>query len=275
MNSHAARPNWIECAHRRSARPAREAKQEGIDVTEDLPIDRERQREPNIDPVDPLPRALLPSRAVIEGRYCIVEPLDPAVHAGDLFEASHSGEGSEAIWAFLPYGPFASQGVFHGWLRTMSASPDPLIHAIRDRKTGRASGQAGLLAIEPLNGSIEIGHIVLGLPLQNTAAGTEALFLLMSHVMDDLRYRRLEWKCDAMNAPSRRAARRLGFAYEGLFYNHRVVKARNRDTAWYSILDSEWPAVRACFEQWLDPENFDQDGRQRSSLSDLTRGRRE
>jgi hypothetical protein len=126
------------------------------------------------------------------------------------------------------------------------------------------------MTIEPLHGSIEIGHIMLGLPLQNTAAGTEALFLMMSHAMDELRYRRLEWKCDAMNGPSRRAAKRLGFAYEGLFYNHRVVKGRNRDTAWYSILDSEWPVVRACFEQWLDPGNFDGEGRQRASLSGLT-----
>jgi RimJ/RimL family protein N-acetyltransferase len=244
-------------------------------VTEDLPIDRERLREPNIDPVDPLPRAMLPRRAVIEGRYCTVEPLDPAAHAGDLYEASHTGEDSAAIWDFLPYGPFSSHEAYLSWLRTMSATPDPLFHAIRDQRTGKVSGQASLMAIQPLHGSIEIGHIMLGLPLQNTAAGTEALFLLMSHAMDDLRYRRLEWKCDAMNAPSRRAAKRLGFAYEGLFYNHRVVKGRNRDTAWYSILDSEWPAVRACFEQWLDPGNFDQHGKQESSLSALTRRYRE
>jgi RimJ/RimL family protein N-acetyltransferase len=213
---------------------------------------------------------LLPRRSVIEGRYCIVEPLDPGQHADGLYEASHSGEGSEAIWAYLPYGPFVSREAFTSWLRTMSASADPLFSAIRDRRTGRVSGQASLMTIEPLHGSIEIGHIMLGLPLQNTAAGTEALFLMMSHAMDELRYRRLEWKCDAMNGPSRRAAKRLGFAYEGLFYNHRVVKGRNRDTAWYSILDSEWPVVRACFEQWLDPGNFDGEGRQRASLSGLT-----
>jgi RimJ/RimL family protein N-acetyltransferase len=236
-----------------------------------LPFDHERQRAPNINPVDPLPIALLPRRSAIEGRYCVVEPLDPRLHGDDLYEVSHTGDGSEAIWAYLPYGPFSSREAFVSWLRTMSASADPLFSAIRDRRTGKVGGQASLMTIEPLHGSIEIGHIMLGLPLQNTAAGTEALFLLMSHAMDDLQYRRLEWKCDAMNAPSRNAARRLGFAYEGLFYNHRVVKNRNRDTAWYSILDSEWPAVRSCFEQWLSPGNFDSDGYQKSSLSQLTR----
>jgi RimJ/RimL family protein N-acetyltransferase len=235
------------------------------------PLDRERQRTPNIEPVDPLPLALLPRRSTIEGRYCIVEPLRPHVHGDDLYEASHTGEGCEAIWTYLPYGPFADQHAFGNWLRTLSASADPLFYAIRDRRTNRVAGQASLMTIEPLHGSIEIGHIMLGLPLQNTAAGTEALFLLMSHAMDDLQYRRLEWKCDAMNAPSRNAAKRLGFVYEGLFFNHRIVKNRNRDTAWYSILDGEWPAVRACFDQWLSPDNFDSEGRQRTSLTDLTR----
>lgn len=241
----------------------------------EVPIDHERQRAPNIDPLASLPPALRPRAITIEGRYSVVEPLDPHLHAKDHYQASHTGEGCEAIWTYLPYGPFESLNAYSSWLRTLSASADPLFFAIRDRRTGRVSGQASLMSIEPLHGTIEIGHIMLGLPLQNTAAGTEALYLLMSHAMDDLRYRRLEWKCDAMNAPSRRAAKRLGFAYEGLFYNHRIVKGRNRDTAWYSILDSEWPAVRACFGQWLDPANFDQGGRQKSSLSDLTRRCRE
>ena len=133
-----------------------------------------------------------------------------------------------------------------------------------------AQGIASLMSIEPLHGSIEIGHIMLGAPLQKTPAATEALFLLMRHAMDDLGNRRLEWKCDASNEPSRNAARRYGFAFEGVFSQHRIVKGRNRDTAWYSILDTEWPAIRECFDQWLDPANFDQAGRQRIALSTLT-----
>jgi RimJ/RimL family protein N-acetyltransferase len=229
-----------------------------------------RRRSPNLDPVDPLPPALLPGRSRIEGRYAVVEPLDSRIHAESLFEASHDEITRENIWRYLPYGPFADLSAFRSYLRTCTASADPLFYAIADRRSGIATGVASLMTIEPLHGSIEIGHIMLGAPLQNTAAGTEGLYLLMSHAMDDLGYRRLEWKCDAANAPSRSAARRLGFIFEGYFAQHRIVKGRNRDTTWYSILDSEWPAIRMCFEQWLDPANFDEQGRQKTSLSALT-----
>ena len=149
-------------------------------------------------------------------------------------------------------------------------SSDPLFFAIVDPATGEAAGMASYLNIVPANGCIEIGHIWFAPPLQRTRAATEAIFLLMRHVFDDLRYRRLEWKCDALNAPSRRAAGRFGFTYEGTFRQHMIVKGRNRDTAWFALLDRDWPTVRAAFERWLAPGNFDPGGRQRSALAALT-----
>jgi RimJ/RimL family protein N-acetyltransferase len=229
-----------------------------------------RRRDPHSNPVSALPSGLRPRLVTMEGRYCAVEPLDAERHAAEIFAASHEGEECEAIWNHLPYGPFADLAAYSAWLRTSAASADPLFYAIRDRDSGKASGVASYLAIEPLQGTIEVGHIMLGIPLQNTRAATEALFLMFSHAMDDLRYRRLEWKCDAMNEASRNAAVRLGFAFEGIFYQHRISKGHNRDTAWYSILDSEWPALRSCFDQWLDPSNFVEGGRQRGSLRDRT-----
>ncbi|CAN5729281.1 GNAT family protein [soil metagenome] len=234
-----------------------------------------RNRELNIDPVLPLPPAVLPSRTAIEGRSATVEPLDARKHGSELYAASHDRTDAEQIWTYLPYGAFPSLDSYEVWLRSCSAAPDPLFFAIRDHETGKASGLASLMSIEPLHGSIEIGHIMLGLPLQNTVAGTEGLYLLMKHAMDDLGNRRLEWKCDAMNEPSRRAARRLGFAFEGVFDQHRIVKGRNRDTAWYSILDSEWPQIQVCFAHWLDRANFDENGRQKTSLSTLTKAFRD
>ncbi len=234
-----------------------------------------RQRVVNLDPVVPLPPALLPCRTPIEGRWATVEPLDARKHGSDLYDASHDRPEAEQIWAYLPYGPFPSLDSYVGWLRSCSAAPDPLFFAIRDHASGMASGLASLMSIEPLHGSIEIGHIMFGLPLQNTVAGTEGLYLLMKHAMDDLGNRRLEWKCDAGNEPSRRAARRLGFAFEGVFSQHRIVKDRNRDTAWYSIIDSEWTTIQASFEQWLDQENFDANGKQKSSLSSMTQADRD
>ena len=212
-----------------------------------------------------------PERRTHEGRYARVEPLDPGNHAADLFAASHGDAEKACIWEYLPYGPFASDAEFRAHLAAQAASEDPLFFAIRPRASDLAAGVASLMSIEPDHRSIEIGHIWLGPDLQRTPAATEALFLLIAHAIDDLGYRRMEWKCNAANAASRAAACRLGFIHEGVFYQHRIFKGMNRDTAWFSILDHEWPALRANFEVWLDPENFDENGRQRQALGDLNR----
>jgi RimJ/RimL family protein N-acetyltransferase len=229
-----------------------------------------RTRPPSGRPVDPT-KNVRPERKIMHGDYCTLEPLDPARHAVDLFAASHGQPGQERIWDWLPSGPFPDFVTFDQWLADCAASSDPLFFAIRDKRTGRATGMASYLNIHPVPGSIEIGHIMFGSPLQKTPAATEALYLLMDYAMTDMRYRRLEWKCNALNNPSRKAANRLGFRYEGTFYNHQIVKGHNRDTAWYSILDSEWPRLRPNFERWLSAENFDDVGKQRVQLSELNK----
>jgi RimJ/RimL family protein N-acetyltransferase len=234
----------------------------------EFPNEHTRNRPLSDAVVDPLPPALWPARVPHAGRFVNVEPLDARVHAHELYQAGHGTPESERIWDYLPYGPFGSSDAFAAWLRSRSAGADPLFFAIRDRATGRASGMASFLNIVPIIGTLEIGHIWFGPDLQNSPAATEALFLMMSHVLDELSYRRLEWKCNALNRASRRAAVRLGFAFEGIFYQHSVVKGRNRDTAWFSILDDEWPAIRENFLRWLVPDNFDEEGRQLTSLSE-------
>lgn len=224
--------------------------------------------------VEPLPPALRPARVLHTGRFVSLEPLDARRHATELFQAGHNSPESMRIWDYLPYGRFVSLDAFTTWLRGGSAGADPLFFAMRDSAGGPASGMASFLNIVPIIGTIEIGHIWFGLALQNTAAATEALYLMMSHALDELGYRRLEWKCNALNRASRSAAVRLGFTFEGIFYQHSVVKGRNRDTAWFSILDDEWPAIRENFLQWLAPDNFDAEGRQRSSLSAMNRALR-
>jgi RimJ/RimL family protein N-acetyltransferase len=234
-------------------------------------VEPTRKVAPSVSAVlDPSP-APRPDRRTHEGRYSRVEPLDPATHADALFAASHGTPERVRIWDYLPYGPFASEEEFNAHLRAQAAGEDPLFFAIRPHASDRAEGVASLMSIEPDHRSIEIGHIWLGPNLQRTPAATEALFLLMAHALDDLEYRRMEWKCNAANAASRAAACRLGFIHEGIFFQHRIVKGMNRDTAWFSILDYEWPALRANFETWLDPANFDEDGRQQQSLGDLNR----
>ena len=230
-----------------------------------------RPTPPSIAPVADPSAAPRPVRRVHEGRYGRVEPLDVAAHGAELFAASHGDAVKDRIWDYLPYGPFPTEREFRVHLAAQAASEDPLFFAIRPHATGRALGVASLMTIEPAHRSIEIGHIWLSPELQNSAAGTEALYLLIAHALDDLGYRRMEWKCDAANAASRGAAARLGFTHEGVFYQHRIVKDRNRDTAWFSILDHEWPAIRANFETWLDPENFGAEGQQRQSLGDGNR----
>ena len=199
----------------------------------------------------------------------VLEPVDPARRANDLFAAS---EGAPALWDYLAYGPFESLEAFTEWLRERAASHDPLFYAVIDRASGQARGMASLMRIVPEHGVIEVGHIWFAPVLQRTRQATEAIYLLARYAFDTLGNRRLEWKCDAQNEPSRRAAERFGFVFEGIFRQHMVVKGRNRDTAWYSITDSEWPAVRAAFEAWLAPENFDSSGVQRRSLVEVRHG---
>jgi RimJ/RimL family protein N-acetyltransferase len=213
-----------------------------------------------------------PPRTSIEGRFAIVEPLDPARHTSSLFEAI-SEDASGETWTYMGYGPFASRAEYEGWLSATCSGDDPFFHAIVERASGRALGVASHLRIDPNAGVIEVGHIHYAPRLQRTAAATEAMYLLMRRVFEELGYRRYEWKCDALNAPSRAAAARLGFTYEGTFRQATIYKGRNRDTAWYAIVDRDWPHLRAAYDAWLDPSNFGPDGRQRRSLSALTRPR--
>ena len=194
-----------------------------------------------------------------------LEPFSQAPHRDALFAGLHDG-GDPHLWDYLPYGPF-EQPEWDRWFAEAEASTDPLFFAVVAEGVPR--GQASYLRIEPEHGVIEIGHIALSAALQRTPAATEAIFLLARHAFDDLGYRRLEWKCNAENARSWRAAERLGFTFEGVFRQHMIVKGRNRDTAWFSIIDPEWPAVRASFESWLAAENFDRQGRQRRALAEL------
>jgi RimJ/RimL family protein N-acetyltransferase len=202
-----------------------------------------------------------PPRTPLIGRYCRVEPLDVARHAGDLFEAN-ADDASGRNWTYLSIEAPPTPDAYRAWLTQMTAGDDPLFHAIIDGASGRATGVASYLRIDPPQGVIEVGHINFSPRLQRTRAATEAMFLMMRRVFDELGYRRYEWKCDSLNAPSRAAARRLGFTFEGVFRQALVYKGRNRDTAWFSIVDGEWPALKATFEQWLDPANFDAAGRQ-------------
>ncbi|MFN8594324.1 MAG: GNAT family protein [Thermomicrobiales bacterium] len=219
---------------------------------------------------DPFP-APRPPRQTHEGRFVRVEPLDADVHGADLARAGRGDAARDRIWDYLAYGPFPSDDELIAHLRRQQPSDDPLYFAIRPHASGRAEGIASLMNIVPANRSIEIGHIWLGPELQRTSAATEALYLLIAHALDDLGYRRMEWKCNAANVASRAAACRLGFTHEGVFHQHMIVKGRNRDTAWFSILDREWPAIRANFETWLAPENFADDGTQQQSLGALNR----
>jgi len=229
-----------------------------------------RSRAPSANLVDPLPPGIWPARSALDGRYMRLESLDARLHATELYAASHGSDEALRIWDYLAVGPYASVEAFAAYQRSCSASADPVFYAIRDLTSGQAAGVASYLNIVPTSGTIEIGHIWFGPALQNTVAATEALYTLIRHAIDDLGYRRMEWKCNALNAGSRKAAVRLGFAFEGIFYNHMISKGRNRDTAWFSILDDEWPALRECYETWLAPDNFDEHGRQRTSLGDLT-----
>ena len=214
--------------------------------------------------------AARPERRELRGRHVTVRPLNPAADVGRLYVLSHEPSGDPTIWTYLYEGPHASVEEFHRDLEIKAGSDDPLFFVITDASDGRPLGLLSYLAIVPEHGTIEIGHIWFGPELKRTPAATEAIFLVAAHAFDDLGYRRLEWKCNALNATSRAAAERFGFVFEGVFLQHRVVKGRNRDTAWYAITDKRWPYVREAFQSWLSPENFEPDGQQRRSLRSLT-----
>jgi RimJ/RimL family protein N-acetyltransferase len=207
-----------------------------------------------------------PARTAIEGRLVTIAPLDPARHAGQLYEATRREE-NHGLWDYLGSGPFASREDFDAYVTRMATGSDPLVYAIVENQTGCAVGHLAFLRIEPVHRVIEVGNILFAPRLQRTRAATEALYLVARHAFEALRYRRFEWKCNALNAASRAAALRLGFSFEGVFRQHMIVKGRNRDTAWFAMLDGEWPLRKAAFEQWLSDENFDQAGHQRRSLA--------
>jgi RimJ/RimL family protein N-acetyltransferase len=209
-----------------------------------------------------------PPRTAMQGRYCRVEPLDPARHAEALYRAN-ALDPSNRNFTYLGSGPFASLAAYRQWLESACLDDDPLFHAIVDGGTDKAAGVASLMRIDRRNGVIEVGNINYSPLLQRKPAATEAMYLLMKRAFE-LGYRRYEWKCDALNAASRAAAQRLGFSFEGVFRQAVVYKGRNRDTAWYAVIDSEWPELEREFLRWLDPGNFDGEGRQRVRLSDLT-----
>lgn len=209
-----------------------------------------------------------PPHEPMTGRYCRVEPLDPARHAAELYEAN-ARDPSGRAWTYLSVGPFDSFDAYLNWIESSCLGDDPLYHAIVDLETGKAVGIASYMRIDTRNGVIEVGNINYSPLLQRTRAATEAMYLMMKRVFE-LGYRRYEWKCDALNMPSRAAAQRLGFSFEGVFRQAVVYKGRSRDTAWYSVIDSEWPALEEAFIRWLDPSNFDARGNQRLRLSDLT-----
>jgi RimJ/RimL family protein N-acetyltransferase len=208
-----------------------------------------------------------PGLALIEGRHVHLERFEADRHAADLFRAY---QGQDALWDYMPYGPFASSAAYHRWAKEVASGDDPLFYVLRDAVTGHCGGVASFMRITPDHGVIEVGGICIAPELAQSRAWTEAMYLMMAWAFD-AGYRRYEWKCNALNMASRRAAQRLGFSYEGIFRQMMIIKGRNRDTAWFSVVDTEWPALRAAFEAWLQPSNFDAAGRQKERLSDLTR----
>ncbi|MFJ9736577.1 GNAT family N-acetyltransferase [Streptomyces sp. NPDC101166] len=207
-----------------------------------------------------------PARVTLTGRLCRVEPLDANRHTDDLYSAyAHAADGRD--WTYMTVGPFDNRDDHRGHVVAMTQTDDPLHYAVVDLGTGKAVGTLSLMRQDPSDGVVEVGNVAFSPLLKQTPISTEAQFLLMSYVFDELGYRRYEWKCDSLNAPSRKAALRLGFTFEGIFRQAVVYKGRNRDTAWHSVIDSEWPQVGKALREWLSPDNFDADGRQRQSLS--------
>ena len=209
-----------------------------------------------------------PPRIPMAGGYCRVEPLEPDRHALELHTAN-ALDADHRNWTYLTAGPFGSFDAYLQWFKSSCLGDDPLFHAIIDLETGKAAGVASFMRIDPGNGAIEVGNINFSPLLQRKRAATEAMYLMMKRAFE-LGYRRYEWKCDALNAPSRAAAQRLGFSYEGIFRQAVVYKGRNRDTAWYAMIDSVWPQLQQAYTRWLAPNNFDPQGKQRLHLSELT-----
>ncbi len=207
-----------------------------------------------------------PGPGRIDGQYVALERLDADAHAGDLYRAI---SGDASLWDYMHDGPFTSASAFHCWAREAASKSDTVFYALRDADSGNCGGIAAFMRIAPEAGSIEVGSICLAPEMQRSSAATEAMYLMMRWAFE-AGYRRYEWKCNALNMPSRRAAQRLGFSYEGIFRQAAVVKGRNRDTAWFAVIDKEWPALRKAYLAWLSPSNFTDAGKQRESLSDLT-----
>jgi RimJ/RimL family protein N-acetyltransferase len=236
-----------------------------------IAMETERELGPTLD----WHPARRPERTVLEGRHVRLRPLDASRDAEPLYAESHPPVADPRLWDYLFDGPYPDVAAFRDDLAADERSEDPLFYTLVRLPDERPVGVASYLRITPEHGVIEIGNIWFGASLSRSTAATEAIYLLAAHAFDDLGYRRLEWKCNAFNQPSRRAAERFGFRYEGVFRQHMVVKGRNRDTAWYAITDDEWPAIRDAFEAWLSPENFDEAGRQRRRLGELAAAARE
>jgi RimJ/RimL family protein N-acetyltransferase len=209
---------------------------------------------------------MLPQRVTLDGRYVTIEPLDPAKHTEALWHGL-SGDASDLLWLYMPDGPFSNREAFQAHMKAKAVSEDPLFFAIVDRNTGNAVGRATLMRIDEPNRVIEVGGIIYTRALQRSRGATEAMYLFARYVFEDLKYRRYEWKCNALHEGSRRTALRLGFTFEGIFRQHMIIKGKNRDTAWFSMLDSEWPARKEKFESWLEESNFDAEGRQKTRLN--------
>lgn len=207
----------------------------------------------------------LPAKQIIEGTYCRLEPLNPERHGAQLWQAFNA-DTEDRIWTYLPYGPFNNLAELHQWLSSVSVNEDPLFFAIIDTLSDKALGIASYLRMQPAAGVIEVGHINFSPALQKTTAATEAMYLMMQQVFA-LGYRRYEWKCDDLNLGSKQAAQRLGFNFDGLFKQATVYKERNRDTAWFSLLDADWPAMDLAYQRWLSPDNFTPDGSQLRALN--------
>ena len=216
--------------------------------------------------VDSLPPGVTPDMRPLHGLWIMLEAVSAAQHARALYDSFAASDPDGAVWTYLGYGPWQSFEQFAAWLKEREAARDPWFYAFVRRQGHRPCGMGSFMRCDAGNGVIEIGHIWMAPGLQQTREATEAIFLMIRHCFDDLGVRRLEWKCDALNAPSRRAAERFGFTFEGIFRQHFIVKGRNRDTAWYAMLDKDWHPIRESFETWLHPSNFDAEGRQKAKL---------
>lgn len=210
-----------------------------------------------------------PARVKLHGNLVRIEPLDPDQHAAAMHAAHHGGDPDGKLWDYLPYGPFDTLAAYKTHLAMQASSEDPLFFSIIELASGDAVGVASIMRHDADNGAAEVGHICYTPRLQQQVGATEAMYLFACYIFDDLGYRRYEWKCNNGNGASKRAAQRLGFTFEGVFRQHLVTKGRNRDTAWFSIIDGEWPEIKERFERWLSPDNFDADGKQRLALNPM------